>query len=251
LVIPILVFIVGLAAGSFMNVVIYRVPRNLSLVLPGSFCPLCRHPLVVRDNIPLLSFLLLCGRCRYCGGRISLRYPLVEILTGIVFLLNFSTWGLHAESITRTLFFMFVTAMAFIDGQFYIIPDRLSLGGLLVGIGVSFLPGAISPADCLMGALFGGGLLLMVAWIGGYVFKKEAMGMGDVKMMAMIGSFVGWRGVLITLFAGSLLGTIVFGPLNIRGRKLIPFGVFLAIGGIISFYFADPLVHIYLSTFFW
>jgi len=230
-------------------VVIFRLPRDLSIVIPGSFCPHCQHPLTVIDNIPLASYLLSLGKCRYCGKRISIRYPIVELLTGAVFLLHYTIWGFELEFFTRTAFFLLVAAMAFIDGEFYIIPDRLSIGGMTVGLLLSFLPGEVTPQSAFFGAIFGGGLLLCVAWLGEKLLKKEAMGMGDVKMMAMTGSFLGWQGVLATLFLGSLLGTLVFGPLNIRKRRLIPFGIFLAIGGLMSIYFKDPLIRLYISAF--
>ncbi len=219
------------------------------MVIPGSFCPQCRHPLTIIDNIPLASYLLSRGRCRHCGKRISIRYPVVELLTAAIFVVHYTLWGLNPEFFTRTVFFLFVASMAFVDGEFFVIPDELSIGGMVVGLALSFVPGEISPQSAFVGAFFGGGLLLCVAWMGEKLFKKEAMGMGDVKMMAMIGSFVGWQGVIATLFIGSLLGTVVFGPLNIRKRRLIPFGIFLAVGGLLSIYFKDPLVRFYISSF--
>jgi leader peptidase (prepilin peptidase)/N-methyltransferase len=165
-------------------------------------------------------------------------------------LLHFHLWGIETEFFLRSIFFLFLTAMAFIDGRYFIIPDRLSIGGLAVGLGLSTIPGDLSPLQSLAGALFGGGFLLGVAWAGERMFGKEAMGMGDVKMMAMIGSFVGWQGVLITIFLGSLLGTIIFGPLNLRKRRLIPFGIFLALGGLLAVYFQEPIIRFYISTFF-
>jgi leader peptidase (prepilin peptidase)/N-methyltransferase len=243
-----LIFLAGLCAGSFLNVVIHRVPRGESVVRPGSRCPECTHPLAARDNIPLFGYLLNRGRCRFCDERISIRYPVVELAIGLIFLLHFRLWGLGPTFLIRTVFVLFVTAMAFIDGRFFIIPDRLSLGGLIVGLALSFLPGDLSPQAALAGAALGGGTLFTVAWAGERVLRKEAMGMGDVKMMAMIGSFVGWQGVFVTIFLGSLLGTLVFGPLNLRRRRLIPFGIFLAVGGMIAVYFREPLVRIYIST---
>lgn len=219
------------------------------MVRPGSFCPSCHRSLSVIDNIPLLSFLLSRGRCRYCGERISVRYPLVEFFTAVVLLVNYRLWGFEIEFFSRSLFFILVAAMAFIDGEFYIIPDRLSLGGLGIGLLLSFFPGDLLPKEALLGAFVGGGVLYVIAILGEWILKKEAMGMGDVKMMAMIGSFAGWAGVIITIFLGSLLGTIVFGPLNVRKRRLIPFGIFLAVGGLASLYYRDPIIRLYLSAF--
>jgi len=243
-----IIFLFGLCMGSFLNVIIYRLPRNLSIVEPGSFCPHCGHPLSFRDNIPVISYLLSLGRCRHCGGRISIRYPAIELVTAIVFFIHYKLWGVEIEFFTRTIFFFFVIAMAFIDGQFYIIPDRLSVGGLVLGLVLSFLPGDLSPQDAFVGSIVGGALLFGVGWLAEKILKKEAMGMGDVKMMAMVGSFIGLRDVLLTIFLGSLLGTLVFGPLNLRKRRLIPFGVFLGIGGMLSIYFSDFFFRFYNST---
>jgi len=176
-------------------------------------------------------------------------YPLIELATAVVFLINYKLWGVEVEFYTRTVFFVFILAMALIDGQFYIIPDKLSIGGLVLGLTLSFLPGDLSPQNAFVGSIFGGCLLLGVAWLGERIFKREAMGMGDVKMMAMIGSFIGLQGVVLTVFLGSLLGTLIFGPMNLRKRRLIPFGVFLGIGALISVYFSDILIRVYLSTF--
>jgi leader peptidase (prepilin peptidase)/N-methyltransferase len=170
------------------------------------------------------------------------------LVTAVVFLINYTLWGVEIEFFTRTVFFVFILAMALIDGQFYVIPDKLSIGGLVVGLAFSFLPGDLSPQSAFFGSVFGGCLLLGVAWLGERIFKKEAMGMGDVKMMAMIGSFIGLQGVVLTVFLGSLLGTLIFGPMNLRKRRLIPFGVFLGIGGLISIYFSDLIIRFYIST---
>lgn len=232
-----------------MNVVIFRLPREVSIVVPRSFCPKCSHALSIRDNIPVISYLINLGKCRFCGGSISVRYPMVELITALIFVVHFRIWGLEIEFFTRTLFFLLVLAMAWIDGDFFIIPDSLSLGGLALGLALSFLPGDLSPKEAFLGATAGGGFLFLVAVIGEWILKKEAMGMGDVKMIAMIGSFVGWQGVIVTIFVGSLVGSIIFLPLNIRKRRLIPFGIFLAFGGLIAVYFRDPLVHAYVSTF--
>ncbi len=239
----------GLCIGSFLNVVIFRLPRERSIIAPRSFCPKCGHTLSVRDNIPLISYLINLGKCRFCDGSISVRYPLVELVTTLIFIVHFRIWGLETEFFTRTFFFLLVLAMACIDGEFFIIPDVLSLGGLALGLILSFLPGDLSPRSAFLGSIAGGGFLFLVAIVGEWVLKKEAMGMGDVKMIAMIGSFVGWQGVIVTIFVGSLIGSIIFLPLNIRKRRLIPFGIFLAIGGLIAVYFRDPLVHAYISTF--
>ena len=248
-IVPEIVFLVGLCVGSFLNVVIYRLPEELSVVKPGSHCPECGHSLAVRDLIPVLSYLVSRGRCRYCGGAISIRYPIIELSTAAIFLFNYEVWGAGTEFITGTIFVVLVMTMAFIDGRHFIIPDVLSLGGLAAGIVISFLPGGISPQGSLFGAFVGGAFLLAVALVGEWALKKEAMGMGDVKMIAMIGSFTGWQGVVVAIFLGSLVGTLVFGPLNIRKRRLIPFGVFLALGGSMAVYLRDPLVALYVSTF--
>jgi leader peptidase (prepilin peptidase)/N-methyltransferase len=227
-----LVFLLGLCVGSFTNVLIFRLPDSESVVRPASRCRSCARALAWYENIPLASFLALRGRCRTCGTGISLQYPLVELAVALIFAGNFLLFSRTAdpasslvevalgepEWIRGAIFMTILLAIAVTDLRTYIIPDELSLGGMLLGIALSFLPEGVSPVDSIVGAVAGGGLLLVVAWVGSAVFRKEAMGGGDIKMLAMIGAFVGWQGVLLTLFLGALLGSVVYGPFVLYQR---------------------------------
>ncbi len=297
MVVVLLVFAVGVCIGSFTNVLIYRLPESLSVVRPGSRCRSCGRPLAWYDNVPLVSYVALRGRCRACGAGVSVQYPLVELGVGLLFAGNFLLYGPgpgaplgeqlqalgQARWITGALFTTLLLAIALTDLRTYLIPDELSIGGLVLGLGLSLLPGEPGPLQALAGALTGGGLLLGIAWLGTLVFGKEAMGGGDIKMLAMIGAFVGWQGVFLTLFLGALLGSIVYGPIvliaRLRERRaasrrpaaadaasaapprldeeasgspeevdrgLVPFGFFLAPAAALTFYLADEIVRGYL-----
>ncbi len=217
----IILFIVGLLVGSFLNVCIYRLPRSLSIVSPPSACPLCNAPVRPWDNIPLASYLLLGGKCRNCRGPISLRYPFVEFLNGLLYwaVVAFFGTGWHLPLVC-----MLVSALVvitFIDLDFQIIPDSITLPGVLIGLlSASFLfpdPFTVREAsgaivgfkNSLAGLLFGGGLFYMIAEIGRRMTKTDAMGGGDIKMMAMVGAFMGWKAVLLTTFVGSVTGSMV------------------------------------------
>jgi len=258
-------FIFGLTVGSFLNVCIYRLPRGLSIVRPGSACPACNSPVMPWDNIPVLSFLLLRGKCRRCGGKISLRYPLVEMLNGVFYWLLFihfgAIWGLP-------LLFAFVSAMiviTFIDLDFQIIPDVISLPGIVLGVlGAAFiLPDPftvqssyyarpiVGVVNSLAGLLAGGGLFYLIALIGGVMTKRDAMGGGDIKMMAMVGAFMGWKAVLLTTFAGSLAGSVAgifLMAFKGKGREAkIPFGPFLSLGAVITLFLGQSIIKWYLG----
>ena len=239
-------FLFGICIGSFLNVVIYRLPMNRSVVHPGSCCPHCGNPVRFYDNIPLLSWLILFGVCRDCGAAISSRYFYVEALTGVLTLLVITTHGLTVVAILYAILVWILVAVAMIDLDFQIIPDELSIGGLLVGILASyFLPVGLSGA--LFGALVGGGVFYVLA-----ILYPGGMGGGDIKLMAAIGAFVGWKFALLTIFVGSALGAIVGIIAMIafkKGRKSrIPFGPFLSTGGIAAILWGGPIIEWYLST---
>ena len=231
--------VIGLAAllgailGSFLNVCIVRLPANQSVVRPRSRCPRCERPIAWYDNIPIVSWLVLRGRCRDCDEPISVLYPAVELLTALIWAGMAWRHPWELEAVRGAIFFTLLLGIALTDAREYIIPDEFTWGGLVLGIVLS-LPGGmgIGPIQALIGAVVGFGLLWLVGFVGTLALKEEAMGGGDIKMMAMVGAFVGWPGVLLTIFLGALLGTMIFLPLTLLGRKKqVPFGVFLSIGG--------------------
>ncbi|MEC7845882.1 MAG: prepilin peptidase [Gemmatimonadota bacterium] len=240
--------LVGLMIGSFLNVCTLRWPEDESVVFPGSHCPKCGEPIRWYDNVPVLGYVLLRGRCRACREPISLQYPLVELATGLVWAGMFSYAGLSFEALRGTLFLTILFGIALTDARFYIIPDQFSLGGLVLGLGLAFLPGGIDALDALIGAIVGFGLLGSVAVVGKWMLKKDAMGLGDIKMMAMVGAFLGWAGVLLTVFLGALLGAVIFGPISYKTKKLVPFGIFLAAAAAITYGFGSEIIDWYLTN---
>ena len=238
----------GLTIGSFVNVCTLRWPEDESVVFPGSHCPKCGKPIRWYDNVPVFGYLLLGGRCRECREPISLQYPLVEFATALVWAGMFSYAGFSGEALRGAVFFTILFGIALTDARFYIIPDQFSLGGLVLGLGLAFLPGGIDALDALLGAIVGFGSLQMVAVIGKWMFKKDAMGGGDIKMMAMVGAFLGWRGVLLTIFIGALLGSVIFGPISYKTKKLVPFGIFLAAGAAVTYGFGSEIIEWYMTT---
>jgi leader peptidase (prepilin peptidase)/N-methyltransferase len=250
--IPMLIFILGLCIGSFLNVCIYRLPAGKSIVFPHSHCPACKAAIRIYDNIPVIGWLLLRGQCRDCGVRISWRYPLVELLTGCLSLCAYLKFG---PAIETAIYFVFITVLiviTFIDIDHRIIPDRITLPGLpLAFVAALVLPGMTWQAS-LIGILAGGGSLLMVAVGYTFITGKEGMGGGDIKLLAMIGALCGWVGVLFTIFFGSVLGSVT-GIATMRGsgqgtKLAIPFGPFLSVGAIGYIFFGSEIVHWYLFT---
>lgn len=223
--------IFGLMVGSFLNVCIVRLPANLSIVRPRSRCPRCEKPIAWFDNIPVVSWLVLRGKCRGCALPISPMYPGVELLTGAIWALMAWCYPLDLEALRGALFFTLLLGIALTDAREYIIPDEFTWGGLALGLLFSLVGGLPTLLPALIGAVTGFGILWLIGFVGHLILKEEAMGGGDIKMMAMVGAFLGWQGVLLTIFLGALLGTIIFLPLSLLGRKkLVPFGVFLSAG---------------------
>jgi leader peptidase (prepilin peptidase)/N-methyltransferase len=244
--------LLGLLFGSYLNVLIYRLPRRVSTVLPRSRCTRCRAAIRPWDNFPVVSYLLLRGRCRHCGVKISWRYPLVEAVTSACFLASWRSQMNLGAALIVALFCSLLIALAMIDFEHFILPDALTYPGLAFGLFVLPLAGWSSVQNLWLGAALGGGLLLFMAgaW---YLFKGvHGMGMGDVKMLAMIGAFVGWRGVLVTLFLASLCGSFVGFGLMLTGRmsmkSRLPFGVFLALGGLVTIFFEADLGDAYRNV---
>jgi len=247
--IEVFTFIFGLCIGSFLNVCIYRLPAAKSINHPRSSCPSCGELIRFYDNIPVLSYMILRGRCRFCRVSISLRYPVVEILCGLFALITFVKYGLTLQALIYFIFIASLLVITFIDIDHQIIPDVITLPGIPIFFIASFGLSDIEYLESLLGILIGGGSLLLVAWTYNLITKKEGMGGGDIKLLAMIGAVIGWKGVLFTIFVASAVGTIS-GMLVMlktgKGRKLaIPFGPFLAIGGIAYIFFGPQLVEWY------
>lgn len=240
-------FLFGMAIGSFLNVCAYRWPNEESVVLPASRCPKCGVELRWYDNIPVLSWLALRAKCRSCGVGISVQYPLVEFATGLIWAAVFWRYGFTVEAARGAVFLTILFGIALADARYYIIPDEFSLGGLVVGLGAAFLPGGIEWIPSFVGAAVGFGLLWTVARLGKMAFKKDAMGGGDIKMMAMLGAFLGVPGVLLTLFLGALFGSVIFGPISYKTGKLVPFGIFLAVGAAVTYGWGDMLIDWYVT----
>ena len=258
----IFVALFGLAAGSFFNVLIYRLPRGESLISPGSHCPHCNRPIRPWENIPVVSYLLLGRRCAGCGTRIPFVYPGIEILTAglALFLWSFLSRSIssdysHDLHLALELFaLLLMIPVAVIDIRHYIIPDILTFSLLGAGLTSAFLPGDITPFQSLLGVFAGGGTLWGIGLLGRVAFRKgEAMGGGDIKLLAAFGAIWGVKTALLTIFFGSCLGTIIAGAAMIAGRlnrqHRIPFGPFLAAGLWVAVLKGNAIVASYLSLF--
>lgn len=241
----------GAVVGSFLNVCIYRLPREESLVYPGSHCPNCGTPIRPYDNIPILSYLLLKGRCRRCRKKISPRYPLVEALTGGVALALAARYGWSLETPIFFLLSCSLVVISFIDLDYQIIPNQITYPGILMGVAASFVLPKVSLQDSLIGLAIGGGILWLVAVVFHWLRKKEGMGFGDVKLLAMIGAFLGWKAVILTLVLSSFVGAVVgYAALRVSGKDVqepIPFGPFLALGALVYMLGGEELVNWYLA----
>lgn len=241
--------LLGLIVGSYLNVVIYRLPRGLSTVFPRSGCPSCGAPIRARDNFPVVSFLLLGGRCRACRAPISWRYPAIEATTSLLFVASFLRFGPSLGALAAALFCSLMIVLAMIDLEHLILPDRITLPGIAVGLALQpFLPWA-GWRQALIGAALGAGILLAIWGLWYLIRREEGMGLGDVKMLALIGAFLGWKGVLVALFFSTLAGAAVglalmrWGSLEMRSK--LPFGTFLSLGGLVALFFGPPLADWY------
>ena len=244
----IIIFIIGLVIGSFSTVCIYRLPRNESIVFPGSHCPRCSYPIEWHDNIPLISYIILKGKCRSCAEKISLQYPLVEFLTASLYLFLFYFYGLQLRTVVYMVFCSALVIIAFIDLKEKIIPDVISLPLTALGFLSSFVLKNISPLNSLLGILAGGGSLYLIAIAGTYIFRKEAMGGGDIKLSAMVGAFLGWQLALLSLFIGFLLGSVIgiIVLMKTKGEiRDVPFGPFIALGTLIALFFGQGILDWY------
>jgi leader peptidase (prepilin peptidase)/N-methyltransferase len=245
----IVIFILGSLIGSFLNVCIYRVPRNLSIITPSSRCPSCNIPIRPYDNIPIFSYIILGGRCRACKANIALRYPFVEFLNALLYVFVLWRFGLGWQTPVYLILCSALIVITFIDLDFQIIPDRITLPGIPIGLlaGSFLLPdpflrdSLLGFRDSVIGFLAGGGLFYAIAAI-----SRGGMGGGDIKMMAMVGALMGWKSVLLTTFLGSFSGAVFGISLMIlkgKGRKTkIPFGPFLALGALITLFFGQEIL---------
>ena len=273
---PVALFVVaciGAVIGSFLNVVIHRVPREESIAFPNSRCPSCGTPIRPYDNIPIISYLILGGRCRACRTRIPVRYPAVEALTAMLFALTFLHTGLSLALPFDLIFVAIIIALVFIDAEHMILPDVINFPGLalalvaravvpnLYGVG-SLAEGAlqgwpawaVSLVGALLGALVGGGSLWLVGWLWQRLRGIEAMGLGDVKMMLMVGAYLGWPLAALNIFLGVLTGSIIGVAIMLRRgerdmQMLRPFGIFLGLGAIISLLAGTAIVNWYVGQF--
>jgi leader peptidase (prepilin peptidase) / N-methyltransferase len=244
------IFILGLCVGSFLNVCIYRLPHGTSIIHPPSACPGCNSAIRWYDNIPLISYILLRGRCRVCKTVISPRYPLVELLTGLFAIIVVMRFGFAWSALIYFVLIAAFLVITFIDIDHRIIPDVISLPGIPLGFAASFVLPRLTWTDSLLGILAGGGSLFAIAWGYQLITDKDGMGGGDIKLLAMIGAFLGWQGVIFTIMASSLIGTLAGVVLMVRagkGMKLaIPFGPFLALGASLYLFFGPAIIHWYV-----
>ncbi len=254
-----LVFVFGTLVGSFLNVCIGRIPNEESIVTPPSHCPKCKTPIAFYDNIPLLSYMVLQGHCRACREPISSRYFVVELMTGLLTLALYSWFGIGFSFVVSFIFVAALIVISFIDLDVRIVPDVVSLPGIVVGLifsvlgyfvfrdGLEIVP---TPLSSLIGILAGGGFLLVTAWVYEKLTGVEGMGGGDIKLLAMIGAFLGWPSIPITLFIASLLGSIVGVACMVltgAGRRLaLPFAPFLCSGALAYLFFGQHMIQWYL-----
>jgi leader peptidase (prepilin peptidase)/N-methyltransferase len=245
-------FVLGLLVGSFLNVCIYRIPRRESLAWPASHCTRCNRTLSWFENVPVVSWTLLRGRCRTCRAPIAATYPIVEITTAALFAGGYVIYGWTPMLAVRLLFTCAMIVLFVIDLQHRILPNVITLPGIIVGLAFSAVlpPGWLASA---IGAVVGGGALYLIAEAWYRVRGVEGLGMGDVKMLAMIGAFLGWQLTLVTLMLASFSGSVVGVSLIASGRRsmqaALPFGTFLAVGALVAAVYGDTLLAWYLSFY--
>lgn len=247
----ILFFLIGLVFGSFLNVCIARIPEKKNIFWSRSKCPHCGHVIPWHDNIPLLSFLLLKGRCRYCQQKISLMYPVVELLTGLITLALFKKYGLSYSFLFFVIFAYFLIVLGIIDFKTKLLLNRILLPMLIAGFLTNLIGQIVPFKDAILGAVFGGATMWLVAILGSRIFNKEALGMGDVKLAFVAGFFLGWKHILIALYLGFIFAFLTIIVLWLIYRKnipkLIPLGPFLAMGFLFYLFYGKELIHWYLG----
>ena len=239
-------FIFGAVVGSFLNVCIFRIPAEESIIKPLSQCPRCHHPVRFYDNIPIISFILLRGKCRDCGGKISWRYPLVELITAALALLLFLQFGLTLKFLVFFIFTAVLIVITFIDLDHQIIPDVLTLPGIPIFLLLAIFVVKIPWMEALIGLLIGGGLLFAIAFIYQLITKREGMGGGDIKLLAMVGGFLGWKSLIFILLFSSFSGAIVgITAMIIKKQDMkyaVPFGPFLSAAAIAYLFWGDAFI---------
>jgi leader peptidase (prepilin peptidase)/N-methyltransferase len=245
-----LVAVLGALVGSFLNVCIYRLPRSESIMWPGSHCPSCGASIAWYDNIPVMSYLRLLGRCAKCRAPISLRYPLVEAANAAGYVLILAAFGMNWTAALYGVLFSALLVVTGTDLTHYMIPNAITLPGIILGLigAATVLP--VGLFDASLGVLIGGGIIWFLVWVSPYIFGKEGMGRGDVKLVAMIGAFLGWKPALLTIMIGSLAGSLISLALIVLGfmkrEDYIPFGPYLVFGALVSLFFGHPLVDWYM-----
>ncbi len=244
-------FLFGSAVGSFLNVCILRMPKEMSIAYPASHCPVCKKPIPFYFNIPLISYIILGGKCRNCKTPISFQYFFVELITPLTAVLLYFFFGLSLPLLLSFIFSAALIVITFIDLEHQIIPDRISLPGIIICFIFSFFVPWVTPLNSAIGILAGGGILYIFA--AGYhlLTKKDGMGGGDIKLLAMIGAFLGWKGALTTLmvgaFIGSFIGIILILFKGKNTKYAIPFGPFLSAGAFLSLLWGEQIVYFYLN----
>lgn len=245
----VVVGIFGALIGSFLNVCIYRLPRAESIAWPGSHCTACSQPIAWYDNIPLISYALLVGRCRRCSVSISFRYPLVEALNSLGYMGLLGFFGPSWSTCVYAVLFSALLVVAGTDLSHKIIPNAVTFPGICVGLisAATILP--LGLLNAVIGLLVGGGILWILAWASPYLFGKEGMGGGDIKLLAMIGAFLGWKPAVMTIMVGSFLGSLIGVTLIavrvIKRDDYIPFGPFLVCGALVSLFFGQSILEWY------
>lgn len=252
-ILPYFLFCFGALLGSFGNVVIYRLPRNESVVRPRSRCQSCKAPVAWYDNIPIFSWFILRGKCRSCGCKYSFRYPLVELLMAGLFLAAYLYVGLQWVLIEYLIFIFGLVIVTFIDIDHFILPDVFTLGGIVVGLlGAAFNPDR-SFSDSFIGVVIGGGFLWAIAYFYFLLRKEEGLGGGDIKLLGWIGAVLGWKAIPMTIISSSLIGSVFGLVAATRGGKgmktVIPFGPYLALGALLYIFGGEGLGKWYLSLF--
>lgn len=257
--VQLIIFIFGLIVGSFLNVCICRMPKNESIVVPASHCPHCKKDILWCDNIPVISYLVLLGRCRFCKAKISYRYPLVELLTAFLLTALFSVFGITPKFFAYSVLACGLIVATFVDFEIQEIPDEISLGGIAAGLALAFIfPSIMTEASrlrgflgSLIGAFAGGGSIYLLGVFGKFAFKKEAMGGGDVKLMAMIGSFLGLKLVILAFFIAPFFGAVPGIILKFKdGRETIPYGPFLSLSAIVAIFFGNRILGLFFGGLF-
>lgn len=252
IVLGIYLFGAGAIIGSFLNVLIHRLPRDEDFVFKRSQCPHCKALIRWFDNLPLLSFIILRGRCRSCRAHISWQYPLVELATGVIFLGCYLYFGLSPQMFGVDIFLALLLVVIVTDFRHYLIPDKITLPGMVLGLLYSIYNPVLTPLDSVIGLLGGGIALLVLAWLGEILFKKEALGGGDIKLAAMLGAWLGWQNLALIFLFGALFG-LIFAIIKMATAadrseaRLIPFGPFLALAAIVALFWGQALLDLYVE----